>query len=164
MKKAAFILLMFCFLISGCKSQKTVAPVTKGIEFDLKVTYGEADYDLSVTIDNGGCMKAFVNSPEKISGMKITANKFETVAEYKDLMYTYNDEEFITGNPIITLYNVLSNLSNEQLPLKNGENCIVKNKISDKEYEFVFSPSGLPISLNINSENLNAVFYNVTVL
>ena len=164
MKKAALVVIMFCFLFSGCKSEKTVSPITKGIKFDLKVNYGKANYDVSVIIDNGGCMEALINSPDKISGMKITANKFETVSEYKNLKYTYNDEEFTRNNPIIMVYNILSDLSDKQLPLKEGENCVEKDEFSSKEYEFVFSPSGLPISFNMNSENLNIVFCDVIVL
>ena len=76
MKKAASLILVFCFLFSGCRSQKTVSLVTKGIKFDLKIAYGGADYEASVLIDNGGCMEAVINSPEKIKGMKITSNKF----------------------------------------------------------------------------------------
>lgn len=164
MKKAALVILMFCLLFSGCKSQKTVSFVTKGIEFDLKVAYGETNYDLSVTIDNGGCMTADVNSPEQIKGMKLKLNKFETVAEYKDLQYTYNDEEFTGNNPIIMVHSILSDLSDKQLSLKDGENCVVEDEFSGEEYEFVFSPSGLPIKFSMQSKNLSIVFYNVTVL
>ena len=155
---------MFCFLLSGCKSEKTVSPIMKGIKFNLKVNYGEANYDVSVIIDNGGCMEALVNSPDKISGMKITANKFETASEYKNLKYTHNDERITENNPIVMVHNILSDLSNKQLPLKDGENCVVEEKFSGKEYEFVFSPSGLPISFNMNSENLNIVFCDVSIL
>ena len=164
MKKATSLILVFCFLFSGCKSQKTASLVTKGIKFDLKIAYGEADYEASVLIDNGGCMEAVINSPEKIKGMKITSNKFETKVEYKDLKYTYNEEEFTGYNPIITVYNALSHLSDTKLPLKEGENCIVEGELLKEKYEFVFSPSGLPISFNMNSKNLGVVFCNVTVL
>ena len=164
MKKAALVIRMFCLLFSGCKSEKNVLPITKGIKFDLKVNYGEADYDLSVVIDNGGCMKAVINSPEQIKGMKINVNKFETVSEYKNLKYTHNDEKFTGNNPIIMLHSILSDLGDKELPLKEGENCVVQDKYSGKEYELVFSPSGLPIRFSMNSENLGIVFYNVTVL
>ena len=164
MKRATSLILLFCFLFSGCKSQKTVSFVTKGIKFDLKVAYGEADYEATVSIDNGGCMEAVINAPEKIKGIKITSDKFETKAEYKDLKHTYNEEGFAGDNPIITVYNVLSNLSDMKLPLKEGENCVVEGELSKDKYEFVFSPSGLPISFNMSSKNLSVVFCNVAVL
>lgn len=164
MRKAAFVLVLFCLVLSGCNSPKTVSPVTKGIKFDLKAAYGETDYDLSVAIDNGGCMKAVINSPAEIKGMKLNVNNFETIAEYKDLKHIYNSEEFADNNPIITVHRILSDLSDKQLPLKEGENCIVEDRFSGKEYEFIFSPSGLPISFNMNAESLSIVFHNVTVL
>lgn len=156
-------MLAFCFLLCGCNTQKTATPVTKGIEFTLNVSFGETKYDVSTRIDNGGCMDATVNLPEAIKGMKIISNKFETSAEYNNLNYTYNEDEFTGENCIVTIYNILSSLSDEQLPLKNGENCVVVGKYAGDKYDFVFSPSGLPIELNIETKNLKAVFSDICI-
>lgn len=164
MKKAALLVLVICLFVCGCKNTKAVSPVTKGIRFTLNITSGEFKYNVSVVIDKGSCLDATVKSPETLNGMKITANNFETSTEYKDLKYTYNEDMLVGNNSVITVYNILSSLSDKQLPLKDGENCVIKGNVLTEEYEFTFSPSGLPISLNINSENFSAEFADTTVL
>lgn len=164
MKKLALLIFVTFFLLSGCNTTKTVTPVTKGIEFTLKVTSKDAEYNISAIIDNGGCMEATVNSPEAIKGMKITSNKFETLAEYKNLKYTYNEEEFSGDNYIITVYNILSSLEDKDLSFKNGENCLIADKYLGEKYEFIFSPAGLPIELNIDSKKLKVLFNDITII
>ena len=150
-----FVVILF---FSGCNTSKTVTPVTKGIEFTLNVTAKESKYDITAVIDGGGCIEATVNSPETIKGMKITSNKFETLAEYKNLKYTYNEDEFSGDNYIITVYNILSSLENKKLSIESCENCSISDRYSGEKYDFTFSPAGLPIELNVESKNFKAVF------
>ena len=164
MKKIALLMLTFIFLLSGCSNAKTVTPITKGIEFTLNIDSGGAIYNVSSTIDNGGCLDATVNSPEAIKGMKITSNSFETLSEYKNLKYTYNEDEFSGNNIVVMVYNILSSLENKQFPSKDGENCLITGKYSDENFDFIFSPSGLPIELNIESKDLKVLFKDVTII
>ena len=164
MKKAALLTLVVCLFICGCSNAKTVSPVTKGIKFTLNAISDESEYNVSVLIDKGGCMDATVKSPEILNGMKITANNFETSTEYKDLKYTYNEDDFAGNNLLIAVFSILSSCEKKQLLLENGENCVINDKYLGEKYEFTFSPSGLPIKLSIPSRNLEAVFSDVGVV
>lgn len=157
-------MLILCFLLCGCNTRKNVSPITKGIKFNLNISCGENNYDVSALIDNGDCMNATVNSPKSIKGMKITSNKFETLSEYKNLKYTYSDAAFSGENYVVMVYNILRALGDKQLTLKNGENCVLNGKYLGEEYSFTFSPSGLPIELNIKSKNLKAAFNDIGII
>ena len=164
MKRLALLILVISFLLCGCNTRKNVSPVTKGIKFTLNIYCGETNYDVSALIDNGNCMNATVSFPEAIKGMKITSNKFETLAEYKNLKYTYNEDAFSGESYVVTVYNILRALGDKQLTLKNGENCVLDGKYLGEEYSFTFSPSGLPIELNIESKNFKAVFNDIGII
>lgn len=164
MRKIALLMFAIVFLLCGCNMQKTVSPVTKGIKFTLNITCGETKYNIAAHIDKGGCMEAVVNSPKEIKGMKITSNRFETLSEFKNLKYTYNEDEFSGDNYIIMVYNILSSLENKKLSFKNGENCVLNGSFSGEKYIFVFSPSGLPIELNMDSKDLKAEFNDIGII
>ena len=100
-------MLSLFILLCGCKGEKTITPITKGLEFTLVVTCDKTSYDISAVVDQGGCLKAKVNSPKVISGMEIYCNKFETLAKYRQLEYNYNEDEFAGNNCVVAVYNIL---------------------------------------------------------
>lgn len=109
-------------------------------------------------------MNATLKSPEILNGMKITANNFETYTEYKDLKYIYDEDEFAGNNSVVAVFGILLSCEKKQLPLENGENCVLSDKYLGEKYEFTFSPSGLPMKLSIPSRSLEAVFSDISVV
>ena len=52
--------------------------------------------------------------------------------------------------------------ANKECLLEDG-NCLISGEIEQYEYEFIFAPSGLPLSLYIYGVDLKILFNNVII-
>lgn len=155
---------MILFLC-GCGTVNEVTPVTDGISFDAVMEYYNEKYECSVNIDDDDIMTATVTSPEDIKGLKLKFDGEKVSAEFMGLVYEPKTGSFPMGNAVKTVYDVITEIDDEQTAkaTPDGKNCKLEGKMNGKEYEFYFSPAGLPLSLEIPDEAFKITFNNVTV-
>lgn len=155
---------MILFLC-GCGTVNEVTPVTDGISFDAVMEYYNEKYECSVNIDDDDIMTATVTSPEDIKGLKLKFDGEKVSAEFMGLVYEPKTGAFPMGNAVKTVYDVITEIDDEQTAkaTPDGKNCKLEGKMNGKEYEFYFSPAGLPLSLEIPDEAFKITFNNVTV-
>ena len=159
--KRLFVLSLVFFLLCGCENPKTVIPIMQSISFTADVQYGDDNYqaDANVRDDN---LNLVVRRPEYIDGLTLNINKNGATASYKGISYPLDISSQPQGAMAQVLYNVLSDVSGKQLNC-GEENCEINGKVDNYSYTFVFSPSGLPISLTVDEINLLVKFSNVSL-
>ncbi len=165
MKRIFISLCITVLFICGCTGVSEVKPVTDGISFDAVINYHNEKYECSVSIDKEDVMTAYVTSPEDIKGLKLKFDGEKATAEFWGLVYEPKTGSFPMGNVIQTVYDILTDIDDEEVAkAKKGEkNCELKGKTDGNDYTFYFSPTGLPLSLEIPNERFKITFNNVTV-
>ncbi len=150
-----FIILLLC----GCSNHKTTTVILNNISFTAKINYDKQEYTCDTTIDEGG-IKLIVSEPEQIEGLTLNINKNGITSEFKGISYTPDLNSLPEGAVAQVLFNVLNDVNNKQA-LKDNQNSKITGKVDDYKYDFYFSPSGLPLFLEIRDLNITVEFNNV---
>ncbi len=158
MKKLLFIPLLILIFLSGCKSTEEKKPVTSGLEFEAEAEYNSKDYLLKIVITDSENIKAEVKKPANLSGLKVTYEDKKVKCEY--LGITYEPETEVPLNSITDImFSCISNLENGEI--REDGNYAISGKAGNFDYEYTYSPLGLPISLDVPDKNLKINFKNV---
>jgi len=159
-KKLLFIPLLILIFLSGCKSTEEKKPVTSGLEFEAEAEYNSKDYLLKVVITDSENIKAEVKKPANLSGLKVTYEDKKVKCEY--LGITYEPKTEVPLNSITDImFSCISNLDNGEI--KEDGNYILNGTVENFDYEYTYSPLGLPISLDVPDKNLKINFKNVSL-
>lgn len=160
MKKLLLIPLFILIFLSGCKNAEEKKPVTSGLEFEAEAEYNSKDYLLKVVITDSENIKAEVKKPAELRGLKATYENKKVKCEY--LGITYEPETEVPLNSVADLmFACISNLDNGEI--KEDGNYILKGTAGNIDYEYTYSPLGLPISLEVPDKSLKISFKNVKV-
>lgn len=163
MFKKLFALPIVLLLLCGCAQKTTATLTTDNISFTAEIDYGDTEFTADVTLEQDA-LNLVVNEPQEIKGLILNFTKNGATAEFKDVTYTPDINTLPQGAIVQVLYDVLNDVTASQnKAVCNEENCIINGKVNYYEYEFTFSPSGLPISLEIDDIDLDIKFKNVTV-
>lgn len=158
--KIAFCLALVCMLC--CCGKKTgVKPQLTDITFDAEAEYDGVEYLCSVQTDSELNMEINVNSPQELSGMIVKLSDGKLTVEYKGMTYAPENGEK-TGGIVNNLYRAVIDSAEEKAVYKDGNNCVISGESDGFKYDFFFSPTGLPLYLNMG-DGLCVQFNNVTV-
>lgn len=153
------ILICFC----GCTKAVKTKPVLNNIAFVSQIEYGKDKFVCNTEINNG-VVKLVVVKPAEIKDLCLIISENGTEAELKGTRYTSGSDALPKGSVVKILYNLLQNVSENKAADCSDGNCEITGKTDDYNYSFLYSPSGLPISLEIKELNLKIEFKNVTVI
>ena len=104
--------------------------------------------------------EAEVKKPAELRGLKATYENKKVKCEY--LGITYEPETEVPLNSITDImFSCISNLDNGEI--KEDGNYILKGTAGNFDYEYAYSPLGLPISLEVPDKSLKISFKNVKV-
>ena len=160
LKKFLILPLLFC-IICGCSQKRQVKPILNNIAFTALADYNSDKYNVDATITDGA-LNLIVNEPEKIKGFVLQIDKNNVKAEYKGISYDSDIDSLPQAAIARLLFNIVDDISDKNLICSN-ENCEIIGEVDDIQYNFIFSPAGLPLSLNIEDINLKIEFSNVTL-
>lgn len=166
MKKIFLCLTLSLLFLFGCSCKSREVTLTvRGISFSAEISYYNESYICNVNIDRNGKMTLTADSPEDLKGLTLTYTGNEVTAEYMGLTYTPRSGSMPLGNVAESIYGIIGDIEKEveTAPATNG-NCTVENNYNGKSYTFVFSPAGLPLSLEIPDSSFKILFNNVTVI
>lgn len=162
MLKKLFVLPLVFILLCGCTYRKNVDPVLNNISFVSEIKYGDHKYVADVEIKNN-VLKLVVGEPKNINNLTLFVDKKGVTAKFGDIEFVPD----INSIPQCAMYNILYKVINDVnggiTAKSNGDNCEIISSVGDVEYNFKFSPSGLPICLKIDEFNLEILFKNVTI-
>lgn len=156
-----FVLLLLISFFCGCNQHNQVAPIVDNISFTANIDYEKQNYICEVSIVNS-VLKLTVNSPRNINGLTFVVDKNVTEAKLNDISYSCNTSQLSCDNIAEIIYKILIDVTDKTI-IDKEKNCIICDSLSGNNYEFVFSPSGLPLSLNVIELDLYIKFSNVVV-
>ena len=136
-------------------------PVMQGVSFTADVEYGSNNYLADANMQND-ILNLVVRSPEYINGLTLEISKDGTTAKFKGISYPIDATMYNESAMTRVLYCILNDVVDKKL-IYDSENCVMDGKIDNYDYTFVFSPSGLPISLSVNDLDLYVKFSNVSL-
>ena len=159
-KLLAFPLVLL--LLCGCSEQKAVMPALDNISFIAEIDYGDTEFAANASIAEN-TLNLVITKPQEIKDLTLNIAKNGATAEFKGVTYTPNINSIPGGAIAQVLYDILSDIADNKTANCDEENCEIEGSINEYQYEFTFSPSGLPISLQIDDLDLEIEFKNVTV-
>lgn len=163
MIKRLFVLPLVLLLLCGCSERKSVTPVLNNISFTAEIDYGDAEFMANVELTQDA-LNLVVTEPQEIKDLTLNIAKNGVTSEFKGATYSPDISSLPEGAIVQVLYDVLTDISASQnTTVCDEENCEIKGRVNGYEYEFTFSPTGLPISLEIDDLNLEIKFKNVTI-
>lgn len=159
--KKLFVLLPVLLLV-GCVQKRTVTPQLYNISFTAEISYKDETFKSDIMIGEDA-LKFVVIEPQEIKDFTLEITKNGTTAEFKGLKHTSDANLLPQGAVAQILYDVLNDVANKNNVFKDDENCEIEGEVNGYEYSFVFSPSGLPLLLEVDDISLKIEFKNVTV-
>ena len=160
MKKLLVLPLVF-LLLCGCTQISETVPVLNNISFEAQIEYGDQEYAGNVTIADN-TLNLTVTKPQEIDGLNLTVSENGIIAEFKGISYAPDISALPQGAVAQILFKVLGDVGGKTIAC-NDQNCEITGRVDDYKYTFIFSPSGLPISLRIDGLDLEILFNNVTL-
>ncbi len=161
MKKFVVLPLLTVFVLCGCAKPKNITPVLNNISFTSNILYEDQEFlcDVSIIENKISCT---VNSPEQLKGLAFNVDQNNLSAEFMGLSYEYDLNSLPHGSIIKILFKILNDVTELEV-LSTEKNCEIKGSTDGYKYEFVFSPSGLPIILKFENLDLQIKFNNVVI-
>lgn len=150
------------FILCGCEVKTTFSPILDNISFNADMLYGKHSYSAEVTIENDNIFLTVIE-PSEIKDLILHLNNDTFFVQYKDTTYSREIKDISTNEITSVLYNVFKDAKTKSF-VNRQENCTIKGVIIGYDYLFIFSPTGLPVELNIQQLNLNIKFNNVTLI
>ena len=159
--KKILVLLLAILSLCGCTVSKTVSPILDNILFTVNIDYAQDKYvaDASIVDDT---LNLVIREPEIISCLSLGFDENGLSAEFKGIKCTSEVDSLPQSAIIQVLYNVINDAVNKQL-VYDDTNCRITGKVNEYKYEFVFSPSGLPLKIEIEDFDLLFYFSNVSL-
>ena len=165
MFKKLFVLplaLLFLF-VCGCAAKPKSKPILNNISFIAEIDYGDNKFVCDTAISEN-VLKLTVTEPDEIQDLNLTISQTEVETEFKGGSYTKSLDELASGSVAKIFHSLLNDILDNKSASYNDENCEITGKAEGFKYVFVFSPSGLPISLCVDELDLKIVFKNASII
>ena len=159
----ALTLALLFICLCGCSKSTKAKPILNNISFVAEIDYGKEKFVCNTEISDD-VIKLVVKEPIEIEDLCLTISQNGAEAELKGVTYTTDSDTLPKGSVIKILYNLIKDISENKSADCDDENCKITGKSDDYKYDFIYSPSGLPISLEIEELDLKIEFKNVTVI
>lgn len=161
MKRLLLFVLSFVFL-AGCSKSGSITPIVNNISFTAKIDYNGNDFVCECDIKDSDFDLTLLE-PEKINGLNYSLSNNQITEEFCGVSNSKSVDEFSDNSVIIVLYNVFSRINSGKTGVNDDGNYDVTGTADNYEFKFVFSPSGLPVTLQVYDLNLKVDFNNVTL-
>lgn len=161
MLKKVFLLSVICISLCGCGTNKTVAPILENISFTAEVEYcGQKFSCETVLLENDA--KITVLNPEEIKGLVLEYKKGTVSGNFYGVAFVPDADHFPLNSVPQLLYNTVCDIKDNKTNANfNSDNCEIKGMLGGNDYVLIFSPSGLPISLEFSDLELRLQFNNI---
>lgn len=159
--KRFFVLPLILLLLCGCTKTKQVEPILNNISFTAQIEYGDDNFVCDTTLADNA-LNLIVVEPSEIGGLTLSFTKDSAQAEFNGITFNPDLDSIPQGAIAKVLLAVLNDVKAKTITCVD-KNCEITSKVDDYKYKFIFSPSGLPILLEIDNLDLKINFNNVVV-
>ena len=149
-------------MLCGCTQKKNTIPILNNISFIAEINYSNDKFVCESSLSDGD-LKLIVKEPAEIKDLILVANKNGVAAEFLGVSYNADIISLPQRALAKLLFNILTDICNNESVTCDDGNCKITGRVDCYKYVFDFSPSGLPISLEVDELDLKIDFKNVTV-
>lgn len=160
MKRLLAIVIVLIFFI-GCAQNVATTPILNNISFIANISYGDSEYVADVLITDNA-LNLNVIAPNELKGLTLNLDKNSVKAKFKGIPIDLEADSL----PKVAVYQVMVGVLNDakqKTAVFDDDNCKVSGDVDGYKYTLIFSPSGLPIELEVEELDLKMKFTNVTV-
>lgn len=156
---------MCLLLLCACaKDTAQVAVVTKGISYTAHIFYYGEEYECTVNVDSNGKETYLVTKPKNLKDFTIIFEGDNVTAEYKNLRFAPELSNMQQGSVLKELHGVKKYIENNEYTVyKSRDTFYVNGKADTMDFKLIVSESGLPISVEFDSE-FNVIFSSVSYI
>lgn len=159
--KKVIVFLLALSLLCGCTSLKETNPIVNDIAFTANIKYQKQKYVCDIQSYNDG-INLIIKEPQNIEGLVFDINKNGCKMEFEGLAQSYDIDLLPYNSFAQIIYDVFSEVATQTIDI-NNKNCEIEGNVNNKKYVFLFSPSGLPLSLEIKDLDFYVKFSSVTI-
>lgn len=161
MKRLFVLPMIIIIMLCGCSHHKSVNPIVNNIIFKAQIYYDDIEYLCNVE-SSDDCLNFVITAPQEVKDYTLKICKTTVEAKYKDVETTWDISSLSNNAIVLVLCDIFEDVSVKTCCYNDG-NCIVSSNITEYEYEFIFSPTGLPLSLEVKDLKFKMFFNNVIV-
>lgn len=154
-----FVFYLCFFVLCGCSAKGEITPVIQGISFEANIQYYNEKYLCDAQVDTKGNITLTFKSPENLEGLVLSVVDGKSSIQYMGLTYSPKGGSLPLGNIATLIDGVFNDISDNKIK-QNGKNIEFVGKVSNEKYVISFSPSGLPLLLNIGDSSIIVQFNN----
>ena len=155
--------LIFILILCSCSKNSNVKPVTGNLSFTLQSVLNNNEYIIDAKTDSDSNLSLSFKAPENLKNLKMHIKDYNITVNFMDLEKEIPLKSVEEDSPISIIFEAVNTaLKTEKLDFKDNEYLCDFN-VKNSDYSFIFSQSGLPLSIKKNDENL-ILFKSVTVL
>ena len=151
------ILLVLC----GCSKMEKATPIVENITCVAEIEYNHSKYVCNLESFNKG-LNLSVVEPKEISGIKFIINNNKITTEYKGISDAPELNELPQHLIARIIFDVINEVKDNEIEFDEF-NGVINEEVEGYKYGFVFSPSGLPISLSVEDIDLEIYFKDVSL-
>ena len=159
---AAITAALLC--LCGCGKKSTIQPITDGFTARATIQYKGMDVAGQFSCSNDGRVTMVFAQPKSLDGVTLGWNGNEMQMRLGGMTITVAEDSMPDGGLIRCLTRVLSTVE-PKAGKQNGADYVISGEAEDTAYTLVCdAETGLPKSLSVPDEQLEATFSQVTVL
>lgn len=168
MKRSVFVLsaVLLISLLSGCTRNhpdNAVSPVTNGFTCEAVIRYHELELQGQLSRHSDGKLLMAFTAPKSLNGIALGWDGTHMTMELGGMSVDVPTEKVPQGALIQRLLQVLC--ATHTNGTVTDEGYVVAGEIEGQPYTLVCNPdTGLPCSLSLPEEELDAVFSNASIL
>ena len=133
------------------------------ISFTADIILGVNEFVCDVSLFEDSA-KITVLQPREIEGLIFEYTDGSVSGNYKNAEFKPYSNKLPNSAISQQFYDIVYDIKrNNYTAISDENNCVISEKLNNYTYVFTFSPTGLPISLEIKDLDFKAQFNNVTI-
>ena len=150
--------------LCGCGKQTAIDPITDGFTAQAAICYKEMDVAGQFSCSTDGRVTMVFSQPRSLDGVTLGWNGNEMQMQLGGMTIAVSEDSMPDGGLIRCLTEVLASAEPKKSK-KNGEDYVVSGEVEGRAYTITCDgATGLPKSLSVPDEELEATFSQVAVL
>lgn len=148
-------------MLAGCGAPSTASPVTDGFTCRAAMQYGDMAVEGDLTCTREGGVSLTFTLPPSLQGITLAFDSAGMAMELGGMHLTVPTDAVPQGALVRCLASVLA--SAHPAGVLTEEGYVIRGEAEGVGYTLVCDPTtGLPLSLSVPTQNLEAVFTDVT--
>ncbi len=157
------ICLSLLILLTSCKSAEEIKPKTQNLRFTLHTVWNKTEYILNGETDDISRLFLSVTSPKGLENFKISSDFQSVKINYLDLEKEIPLKAIEEDSPLRVIFEGIKSARTNTEMFEKNEEFFTEFSLKSSNYRFVFTESGLPISIKGENNNL-IIFKGLQVL